>query len=113
EARLVPRLPDGSPVREGELKSLASRLHPLDRAIVREMADAGLHGRLTDVQLARVLPLLAERSVLADGKPLIWEDRPLLPRLRLSRTPWGGATVTLGLSGADSDWIDLGDGHLV
>ncbi|MBI3179052.1 MAG: hypothetical protein HYZ27_05285, partial [Deltaproteobacteria bacterium] len=113
EVVLTALRPDGTEVRDSELKRLQAELHPLDRAIARELVQAGSGGRMPDATLARLLPLLAERRVRLGGEQLAFSERALTPRLRISESGLGGALVTLGLADQDETWLDLSAGRLV
>jgi superfamily II DNA or RNA helicase len=98
-------------IHERELKSMVSKLHPLDKAIVGEMRAATQFGNLSDQQLARILPLLFQRQTTYNGSRLKFVDEPLKPRLKISRIESQGIYVSLGLEG--ENYYALSDGKLI
>ena len=97
---------------EPEIKALRGRLHPLDQAIVQEILGGQMFGHLGDNQLARLLPLLAQRRTRVAGARLELLESPLVPRVRMESDAQGAA-LTLGLFSDASGWLPLDQGRLV
>ena len=104
---LLPRQLDGTEsLSEQEVRALRSNLHPLDTAIVKELLSTTVFGQLADTQLARLLPVLAQRRTRVGESRLDIRELELLPRMRI--TPSGrGVSLQLWLQrGAKADASD-------
>lgn len=113
-ATLVPHreLP-GQALSESELKALRSSLHPLDVAIAQELCGGTVYGQLSDGQLARLLPLLAQRNTFVGEVRLKLLELSLVPRVRLQAGMGRGLLLTLGLYADGAGWLGMEDGRLV
>jgi len=90
----------GEGIDESTIKRLLPRLHPLDVAVARELLGSAIFGQLSDVQLARLLPLLAQRdpAVLAVVIRLKQDHRDMAVQ-------WAQVRAALsGLVEAGEDW---------
>ena len=112
---LLPCDPDSQqPLDESSVKRMRGRLHPLDVAIVQEICNGAVFGQLGDTELARLLPLLAQRRTQLAGARLRMTDEPLAVRVRVSQTAGGMPQLMLGLASTEDDaWYALADGRLV
>jgi hypothetical protein len=98
---LLPRHLDGTDsLTEQEVRALRSRLHPLDTAIVKELLSTTVFGQLTDTQLARLLPVLAQRRTRVGEARLDIRELELLPRMHIEPA---GRGVSLSL------WLQRGE----
>ncbi|MBI5509267.1 MAG: SNF2 helicase associated domain-containing protein [Deltaproteobacteria bacterium] len=112
--RLLARVrPDGPPLSEHQAREIQPTLHALDQTVVREMRGAAVFGQLSDHDLARLLPLLAQRQAQIGGARLRLEEEDLRPRVQIVPTDGGGIALRLGLSTASGDWVELEAGRLV
>jgi superfamily II DNA or RNA helicase len=81
---LTPMLGKEGPVlSEGDVKKMRHTLHPLDKVIVNDMCAAAVFGQVSDAELARLLPLLAQRHTVVDGQRLKISENTLVPRVRV------------------------------
>lgn len=69
---------------ESEIRALRGKLHPLDVAIVQELLTGTVFGQLSDNQLARLLPVLAQRRTRLGQARLLLRELTLLPRLHVA-----------------------------
>ncbi len=98
---------------EPTLRRMMPHLHPLDAAIARELSGGTVYGQLGDGQLARLLPLLAQRATELNGSTLRIDTRNVLvPRLRVEAAPAKGLRLTLGLCDSAGHWRDIREGRL-
>lgn len=118
-AILMPRLIDAeAPLSEPEVRAIRTKLHPLDIAIVQELLTGTVFGQLSDMQLARLVPVLAQRRTKLGNSRLSLKELQLIPRLRIEGAGRGvGLSLWLqqGEAGstAQEDGLALADGRLL
>lgn len=105
--------PDEPPIEESALKRLMPRLHPLDAAIARELTGGSVFGQLNDAQLARLLPLLAQRRTRLSNKQLSIAERTLVPRIEVQQASGGSVRVVFWLEQTPNQRFELLQGRLV
>jgi superfamily II DNA or RNA helicase len=105
--------PEGTRLDEAAVKHLLPALHPIDTIIARELLSATIFGQLSDQQLARLLPLLAQRQTRLGEHPLIVDDAALLPRLAVERGASGTLRLVMWLADRRGARIDLASGRLI
>ncbi len=98
---------------ESRLRGLLPKLHPLDQAIGREIASSAVFGHLADAQLARVLPLLAQRQTQLGEGNLAIGGKGVVPRLKVEPGALGGVRLELLLVDDKGVWHPLSEGRLV
>jgi hypothetical protein len=103
-------LPDGDHITEANARHIQSSLHPVDLAILREMRAATVFGQLSDAQLARLIPVLAQREAELPDGDLRLGDGAMVPRVRVHMGE-AGVELTVGLVDEDGDWFDLTTGR--
>ena len=103
---------------ESEVRALRGRLHPLDVAIAQELVAGTVFGQLSDTQLVRLLPVLAQRRTRLGQARLSLKELTLLPRLQV--TPQGrGLALALwfqeGAAGSTAleDGVQVTQGRLL
>lgn len=110
---LLPHLQLSSPpMLEADVRQLRTKLHQLDQPIVQEICKSTVFGQITDTQLARLLPLLAQRRTAIGDQRLRIVDLPLRPRAKVQREA-GQIVVTLGLENEDGSWVEWNSGRLL
>lgn len=100
------------PMLEADVRQLRSKLHQLDQPIVQEICKSTVFGQITDTQLARLLPLLAQRRTAIGDQRLRIVDLALRPRAKVLREA-GQIVVTLGLENEDGSWVEWSSGRLL
>lgn len=105
------RTQDGTLIDDTQARGLLSKLHPLDVAIVRELRSGSVFGQLSETQLARLLPLLAQRRTRTPEGRLRLTERHLAPRLQV-RPGERGLALALVLEDQQGGVTSLEDGRL-
>ncbi len=105
--------PGEAPLGDADLRRLMPTLHALDQAITREMRSGTTFGQLTEAQLARLLPLLAQRPTTIGTDDLHVLEEPLSPRMRIEARGDGSLEVRLSLHSETRGWYELDAGRLV
>ena len=114
---LLPQDPDApqTVLSEVELKAKRSQLHPLDKAIVQEICGGVQYGHMVDTNLARLMPLLAQRQTRASGARLTLDSQVCRPRIVVTTdaAQSGGTVVCLRLEHPTEGMLDLEQGRVL
>lgn len=111
---LIPKSePTGTILSKHMLREHMLHLSALDQLIARELCARPVFGQLTDVELARLIPLLVKRNTSCKKQPLVLEEMRLQPRLHIVPSRQEHIGLTLRLQGPGQQVFPLDNGRLI